>query len=82
MKIKLFFIILIIIVKITAQTNSGCAPGFYSYVPGKICNKCDSSCKTCNQVGPDSCTSCFSGFLLNGVCTKLDPSCLYPLINV
>ncbi len=61
-KILLFFII-ICIANLTAQTTSGCPPGYFSYVAGKICMKCDSSCKTCNKFGSDACTSCFSGFL-------------------
>ncbi len=68
MKFLLPFFALFFIVEISAQSKSGCPLGYYSYIYGKICKICDTSCKTCSGAGPTACTTCFEGDPVNGVC--------------
>lgn len=48
-----------------------CARGLYK-TPINQCVNCDSTCATCDVVAKN-CTSCVSGFALNGICVKNCP---------
>ncbi len=68
MKTTLLILAIVCIAGVAAQTTSGCPPGMYSYVAGKICGDCHSSCDTCSGSGSDACTACFIGEPENGEC--------------
>ena len=68
MKTTLLILAIVCIAGVAAQTTSGCPPGMYSYVAGKICAACHISCLTCSGAGDNSCTACFIGEPENGEC--------------
>jgi len=48
-----------------------CRPNEYKVEDEKLCEYCDSSCKSCSNAGPTNCLTCNEDFLLTyGVCVK------------
>uniref|UniRef100_A0A8C5MTT0 Proprotein convertase subtilisin/kexin type 5 n=1 Tax=Leptobrachium leishanense TaxID=445787 RepID=A0A8C5MTT0_9ANUR len=51
------------------ECHNSCPDSYYEDKAKKTCERCHTSCKTCNSFGAFSCTSCFWGYqLLTGSC--------------
>ena len=46
----------------TCKGNTLTCKSGYALMGGGYCHKCDKSCGTCKEVGPDSCYTCASGY--------------------
>ena len=69
-----------------AQCVNFCADGYYFNSVSSVCNRCDSSCKTCIAGDASSCTACNSTSFLQAPTppSSCDSSCpfgLYPVIT-